>query len=218
MISRSRLTSSAIDSSSLYTGTTMEYFTASTGIPCPYDLNDVAAPAIRCASSSWLPRDCREKTSKLNEPNREPARSGLAMPRNCKEILTCVARSGAACARHQRDTRPGLDGQVALGDDNSGQQPVDRRRDLAKLAAGGGLPLQRHGRAEQDVPAPQPLDGQASLLDDASQPGPRVPAHVPDRVVMCGPERHVAGHRNQSCPARLEDPGHLGRRLVVLVD
>src|SRR6516225_4258747 len=124
----------------------------------------------------------RKRASLANLTGNRPDRA-WPFPGTAKR-LTCAARSAAACAHHQRNAWPGLDGQVSLGDDNSGQQPVDRRRDLAKVAAFGGLPPQRHGRAEQDVPAPQPFDGQASLLDDASQPGPRVPAYVPDRVVM----------------------------------
>src|SRR5215469_16560282 len=112
-------------------------------------------------------------------------------------------RSGAVGAQYQRDAWPGLDGQIALRDDNGGQQPVGQGGDLAEVAAGGGFPPYRHGRAEEDVPAPHLFYGQARLLDKAAQLGPAVPAPVPDRVVVRGPEGHVARHRDQGCPARL---------------
>src|SRR5260370_36481775 len=89
MVSRSLPTSSAIDSSSLYTGTTIEYFSAS-----------MSSPVARiCLATSQA--------------------SGYRTP------------SGTAGAHHQRDSGPGLDRQIALCDDHSGQQPA---------GPGGGLP------------------------------------------------------------------------------
>src|SRR5215471_3672366 len=92
-------------------------------------------------------------------------------------------RSGAVGAQYQRDAWPGLDGQIALRDDNGGQQPVGQGGNLAEVAASGGFPPYGHGRTEQDVPAPHGFHDQAGFPDEAGQLGPGVPAQMPDRVV-----------------------------------
>src|SRR5260370_12898716 len=111
-VSRSLPTSSAIASSSLYTGTTIEYVSAS-----------MSSPVARiCLATSQA--------------------SGYRTP------------SGTAGAHHQRDSGPGLDRQIALRDDHSGQQPVGQGGDLLQVTARGGLSPHGHRPAQQAVPAP----------------------------------------------------------------
>jgi hypothetical protein len=66
--------------------------------------------------------------------------------------------------RDQRYARQRLDRQITLRDDDRGQRRVEQRRNLVEIAAGRRAPPDRSDRAEQHVPAPQPLDSKARLL------------------------------------------------------
>ena len=146
-------------------------------------------------------RDVTKGTRRARSARRAPSTGQSRLARSISETpgsdFTGRYRSAAMIA-----VRPAL---------TTGEQVV-------QVAAGRLLPPPGRDRPEQHVPTPQRLDLEAGFLHDLGQGLPGVPTDVADRVVVLGPELHVARHRDQQGAAGTQHPGDLGRGEVVLFD